>query len=682
MGALSPEELDVALRRRGADVVAWREDVRRRGSPRAAATSACTSSSTPAWGGSGRAIPPRPTRVAEAVDGAPGLRLAGVMTHFATADDDPEFMPSSSRASSPGPIVRRPRHAANSAATLGEPAARLDMIRCGIAIYGMDPFHRDPADHGLEPALELSATSPRSSARARASASGYGRRFIAERDTWIGTIPIGYGDGFRRGLTEPLRGRSSASAASGRRHGLDGQHHRRPRRRAGRARHRGRPDRRARRAHPRRGLGARARHDQLRDHVRHQRARAAARTRERGARGRAGEALAGEDAWLVGGAVRDRLLGRDTDDVDLAVPGDPKPLRAQARAGGRGRGVRAQRRVRRLAGGRAASTPGTSTSSRCATTTSTPTSPSATSRSTRWPSRSAAASCSTRTAAGRTWPEPARADGLRAGARGRPAAQPAGDPDRGRARPRRSTPPPAARSSANAPGIERVAAERVFAELKRVVSADAVLRGLRADGRARADRRRPARAERAQGHRAEPLPPPRRLRPHARGARRGDPARRPAAAEPLSDELTRGEAMRWAALLHDAAKPQTRGVLPGGRVTFIGHDAAGAELASDVLGRLRSSAKLRDYVAALILHHLDAGFLVHQRPLDRRTIWRYLRDTQALQRRHHDLHRRRPPGDPRPQRRAGDRGAPRGRAHAARRGARARPRRRWCAATS
>ncbi len=101
-------------------------------------------------------------------------------------------------------------------------------------------------------------------------------------------------------------------------------------------------------------------------------------------------------------------------------------------------------------------------------------------------------------------------------------------------------------------------------------------------------------------------------------------------AEPLSDELTRGQAMRLAALLHDAAKPQTRGVLPGGRVTFIGHDVEGARLARDVLGRLRASTRLRDYVAAITAHHLDAGFLVHRRPLDRRTIWRYLRATQPF----------------------------------------------------
>jgi hypothetical protein len=86
--------------------------------------------------------------------------------------------------------------------------------------------------------------------------------------------------------------------------------------------------------------------------------------------------------------------------------------------------------------------------------------------------------------------------------------------------------------------------------------------------------------------------------------------------------------MRWSALLHDAAKPETRDVLPNGRVTFMGHDAAGAKLARDVLARMKSSQRLRDYVAALVLHHLDAGFLVHERPLDRRTIWRYLRATQ------------------------------------------------------
>ena len=86
-------------------------------------------------------------------------------------------------------------HAANSAATLREPAARFDMVRCGIAIYGMDPFHRDPADHGLEPALELVSYVAEVKRCAPGQSAGYGRRFVAERETWLGTIPIGYGDG-------------------------------------------------------------------------------------------------------------------------------------------------------------------------------------------------------------------------------------------------------------------------------------------------------------------------------------------------------------------------------------------------------------------------------------------------------------------------------------------------------
>ena len=98
-------------------------------------------------------------------------------------------------------------------------------------------------------------------------------------------------------------------------------------------------------------------------------------------------------------------------------------------------------------------------------------------------------------------------------------------------------------------------------------------------------------------------------------------------AEPLADELTRGGGMRFAALLHDAAKPLTRGMRPDGRVTFVGHDAEGAELARDVLRRLRASARLADYVAALTRHHLRLGFLVHERPLSRRAVWRYLAAT-------------------------------------------------------
>src|SRR6202011_6167971 len=90
------------------------------------------------------------------------------------------------------------------------------------------------------------------------------------------------------------------------------------------------------------------------------------------------------------------------------------------------------------------------------------------------------------------------------------------------------------------------------------------------------------------------------------------------------DELTRGDALRLGALLHDAAKPATRGVIEGGRVIFPGHDVAGAELARAALARLRASERLRAHVAALARNHLRLGFLVHEMPLDRRAIHRYL----------------------------------------------------------
>jgi putative nucleotidyltransferase with HDIG domain len=107
------------------------------------------------------------------------------------------------------------------------------------------------------------------------------------------------------------------------------------------------------------------------------------------------------------------------------------------------------------------------------------------------------------------------------------------------------------------------------------------------------------------------------------GADQGD-AVRAFLREPFADDLTRGGALRFGALLHDAGKPATRALTPEGRVTFIGHDAEGGRLSREVLTRLRASERLRAHVAALAQHHLRLGFLVHSRPLDRRTIHRYL----------------------------------------------------------
>jgi poly(A) polymerase len=99
---------------------------------------------------------------------------------------------------------------------------------------------------------------------------------------------------------------------------------------------------------------------------------------------------------------------------------------------------------------------------------------------------------------------------------------------------------------------------------------------------------------------------------------------------PLANGLTRWQAMRFGALFHDIAKPQTRGVTAEGRVTFMGHDVAGAQTSTAILARLRASSRLQEHVAALARNHLRLGFLVHRAPLDRRVIYHYLRESQPV----------------------------------------------------
>ncbi len=94
--------------------------------------------------------------------------------------------------------------------------------------------------------------------------------------------------------------------------------------------------------------------------------------------------------------------------------------------------------------------------------------------------------------------------------------------------------------------------------------------------------------------------------------------------QPLADDLSRAQALRFGALLHDAAKPETRSVTDEGRITFYHHDRIGADLARSTLTRLKASERLRAYVAALTLYHLHLGFLVHERPLTLRAIYGYL----------------------------------------------------------
>ena len=100
-----------------------------------------------------------------------------------------------------------------------------------------------------------------------------------------------------------------------------------------------------------------------------------------------------------------------------------------------------------------------------------------------------------------------------------------------------------------------------------------------------------------------------------------------ALARPLADDLTAGQATLYGALLHDMAKPATRAVTPEGRVTFMAHDRAGAEMADALFRRLKTSTRLREFVVLLVRQHLPLGFMVHRMPLSLRQIDRYLRRT-------------------------------------------------------
>jgi putative nucleotidyltransferase with HDIG domain len=349
------------------------------------------------------------------------------------------------------------------------------------------------------------------------------------------------------------------------------------------------------------------------------------------------DALADTPAWLVGGALRNRLLGRPVDDIDIVLDGD---VRAAARA------------LAKAAGGPAFELSGEFGAWRVL-------------------------------AADRRWQAdltPLRGGSLPADLALRDftinaMAEPlAGgeivDPHAGRAdlearrlrmvgdrsfaddplrvvRAARLAceldleidPATAAVARDHAEGAASVAQERVFAELRRILGAAAAARGLlllEVLGAAAAvlpelgalhdvEQTRYHHLD-AHGHTLEVLEraieleaDPAALFGAELGARVAD-----VLAEPLADEITRGGGLRWGALLHDVAKPQTQTQLAVGGYGFPGHDSIGAHVARDVLERLRASERLRAHVAGLTRHHLRLGFLVHRRPLDVHDLYAYL----------------------------------------------------------
>ncbi|WP_205697572.1 HD domain-containing protein [Conexibacter sp. SYSU D00693] len=355
-------------------------------------------------------------------------------------------------------------------------------------------------------------------------------------------------------------------------------------------------------------------------------------------------ALRDVPAWVVGGAVRDRLLGRDVGDVDVVVDGDVR---------------RAARRVALEGGGPAFELSGTFGAWRVL----------AGDRSWQLDVMALQGASLEDDLARRDFTVNAIAEPLEGGELVDPHG---GTADVERRLLRMVSPQafdddplrvlrlarfaselaldvdPATRDAARerAPRIVQVAQERVFAELKRLVAGPDPVGGLalldelgltafvlpELDGLRGVAQNRFHHRD-VHGHTLEVLQAAVDLAADP-GAVLGDAAlgERVAAylAEPLADELDRGGALRLGCLLHDAAKPQTRTDFGEGRVGFPGHDVQGADVAREALTRLRASEKLRGHVAALARHHLVLGFLVHEMPLGPREVHAYLERTAPV----------------------------------------------------
>lgn len=362
-------------------------------------------------------------------------------------------------------------------------------------------------------------------------------------------------------------------------------------------------------------------------------------------------ALRGEQAWLVGGAVRDRALGRSAgDDLDVVVEGDPGKAARQIAKVGRDRGQRAAcfALSERFGGWRVIA------------------------RDDGWqidvePLRggSLEADLKLRDLTVNAIAEPIGGgepidplhglDDLAAG-RLRSASDTAfaEDPLRVlrlvRIAVELDMAPDEATSrlaKASAAALREVAAERAFAELTRIVDSEHPVSGLRLLGELQATRAvlpeldalagvEQSRYHHADvhGHTIEVLEQAIALQsdPAAVLGPEGEEVEE-LLSQPLADRLTRGSALRWGALLHDIGKPRTRAVQPqDGRVTFIGHDELGAEIAISILRRLRASERFTRHVAALVRHHLRLGFLVHEpQPLSRGTVFAYMRACEPVE---------------------------------------------------
>jgi poly(A) polymerase len=348
-------------------------------------------------------------------------------------------------------------------------------------------------------------------------------------------------------------------------------------------------------------------------------------------------------AWLVGGAVRDRLLGRPTSDYDVAVAGSVRPLAralarsSQAHAFELSEGFGAWRVTARDKSWQVDLLPlaGDTIEADLAIRDLTINAIAAPLAGGEHVDPFGGLEDLRRRRLRMVSPTAFAADPLRTLRLARLACELGFDVD----------PATATRARASSGELAGVAAERVFAELKRIVIADRALDGLQlmdslgAGSAVLPELTRLHGVEQSPFHHLDVYQHTRAVlaetieleREPQRWAGEHAQAVTQVLSEPLANELTRGQALRFGALFHDVAKPQTRSVTIEGRITFMGHDAAGAEIAAAALARLRASDRLGEHVAALTRYHLRLGFLVHEVPLSRRAIYRYLSTCEPVE---------------------------------------------------
>jgi alanine racemase len=145
---------------------------------------------------------------AKEIVGSPCLELEGVWTHLAVADE-PEHLFTAEQLRryrdvldelAAAGVEPRVRHAANSAGAIAHPAARFDLVRCGIAVYGIDPSPTLAGRIDLVPAMTLRSAVSFVKRVGEGEGVSYGLRHTFTRDTTLATVPIGYADGVRRRL--------------------------------------------------------------------------------------------------------------------------------------------------------------------------------------------------------------------------------------------------------------------------------------------------------------------------------------------------------------------------------------------------------------------------------------------------------------------------------------------------